>query len=287
METENTAKFRGGVAVITGAGAGIGSGLARQCASIGMTVVVTDVSSDRAEEVADQIRKSGGEADAMTVDVSHFKALDALAEAVYAKYGNRVRLLINNAGIETLGFSWEIPAERWESTLNINIHGIVHGARAFIPRMLASGQECWIANLASVGAFGVMPTQTAYIMSKHAVQSFSECLYLEMKVKQAPIHVSSVVPGMLKTSIFDAGAGAGEPQGAETYRSRMYHMMKDYGMDLDAGCKRIIEGICANKFWVDTQPEMTTGALQGRAKFLTEQRDPEIADEARHLLGLS
>src|SRR5690606_29713752 len=101
-----------------------------------------------------------------------------------------------------------IPAARWEATLDINIHGIVHGVRAFVPKMLATGEEAWIANLASIGAFGMMPGQTAYIMSKHAIQSFSECLFLELQHAGAPIHVASVIPGMLKTSIFDAEAGA-------------------------------------------------------------------------------
>jgi NAD(P)-dependent dehydrogenase (short-subunit alcohol dehydrogenase family) len=277
--------FAGGVAVITGAGAGIGSGIARRLGEVGMTVVVTDISLERAEQVAGEIRAKGGRAEAKRVDVSQPAELDRLAEEVFAQYGE-VRVLVNNAGIETLGLTWEIPAERWEKTLSININGVVHGVRAFVPRMIASGKEGWIGNLASIGGFSVMPTQTAYIMSKHAVQSFSECLYLEMEISGAPIHVSSIIPGMLKTSIFDAEAGAGEPSGAQKHRTVMREMMAAYGMDLAEGCARIVQQMAAGEFWVSTQPDMTDSVAAGRIEFLQNRRPPALNDQTRQLLGL-
>lgn len=283
--TKDEEKLAGGVAVITGAGSGIGMGLARRAGQLGMHVVVTDINGAAAEKVAQEIRDAGGKAEAIVVDVSKPAELDRLADEVFAKHGS-VRLLVNNAGIETIGFAWEIPVERWEATLNINLHGVIHGVRAFVPKMLATGEECWIANLGSIGSFGMMPTQTAYMVTKHAVESFSECLYLEMQVKGAPIHVSSVIPGMLKTGIFDAKHGEGEPEGAATHRKVMHDMMAAYGMDLDQGCKRIIERIAANEFWADTQPEMTEATLAGRIKFFQEQAQPELAEQARGLLGL-
>jgi NAD(P)-dependent dehydrogenase (short-subunit alcohol dehydrogenase family) len=274
----------GGVAVITGAGAGIGMGLARRAGEIGMTVVVTDISGERAEKVAEEIRAKGGKAEAQIVDVSKPAELDRLAAEVFAKHG-AVRLLVNNAGVETIGNTWEIPTERWEMTLNVNIHGVVHGVRAFVPYMLKAGQEAWIANLASVGAFGIMPTQTAYMMSKHAIQSFTECLHLELELAGAPIHVSSVIPGMLKTSIFDAEAGAGEPVNAGRHRQVMREMMAAYGMDLDEGCRRILSQIAENKFWVSTQPEMTAEMIAGRVAFFQAQEAPILSEQARQLLG--
>ena len=284
MTTDKQA-FDGGVAVITGAGSGIGSGLARRAGELGMTVVVTDISPDRAQGVADEIKAKGGKAEALVVNVAQPSELDRLARQVHDAFGD-VRLLVNNAGIETIGFTWEIPVERWEATLNINIHGVVHGVRAFAPYMLEAGKEAWIANLASVGAFSVMPTQTAYIMTKHAVQSFTECLYLEMQLKQAPIHVSSIMPGMLKTSIFEADAGKGEPADASAHRKAMFNLMTNYGMDLDEGCKLILEQVAAGKFWVSTQPEMTHAAVDGRIRFFRDQSPPFLADEAKQLLGI-
>lgn len=277
-------KFAGGVAVITGAGAGLGSGLARRAGALGMTVVVTDIDTGRATQVAEQVIEAGGKAEALRVDVSRPEELDRLAETVFERHGG-VRLLINNAGIETLGYTWEIPAARWEATLNINIHGVIHGVRAFAPKMIAKGEQAWIANLASVGSFGIMPTQTAYMVTKHAVQSFSECLYLEMELAEAPIHVSSIIPGMVKTSIFDASAGDGEPEAAAQHRKTMHDMMANYGMDLDAACKVILEQVAEGKFWVSTQPEMTDSMVAERIAFLSAKEPPRLNDTARQLLG--
>ena len=132
-------KFAGGVAVVTGAGAGIGMGFARRFAEVGMTVIVTDIAAERAEKVAGEIRDRGGKAEAMVVDVSRPEELDRLAAEVFDRHGG-CRVLVNNAGIETIGNSWEIPVGRWEATLNINIHGVIHGCRAFIPHMLKAGE---------------------------------------------------------------------------------------------------------------------------------------------------
>lgn len=276
-------KLGGGVAVITGAGAGIGSGLARRAGELGMTVVVTDVDLARAEAVAGAIEGAGGHAEALRVDVSRPEELDRLAETVHTRHGD-VRLLVNNAGIETIGYSWEIPVERWETTLNVNIHGVVHGVRAFVPRMLASGKEAWIANLASMGAFSVMPCQTAYIMTKHAVESFSECLYLELQLKNAPIHVCSVMPGMLRTSIFEAAAGAGEPPAAASHRRKMFEMMRDHGMDLAEGCKLILEQVAEGRFWIHTQPDMSMPAIESRIAFFKSQQPPVMNEAVRALV---
>lgn len=283
--TDAEKKLNGGVAVITGAGAGIGSGFARRAAQLGMTVYVTDVSLSSAESVAQEIRDAGGAAEALQVDVSKPSELDRLADHVFSRHGS-VRLLINNAGIETMGFSWEIPSQRWDATLDINVRGIIHGVRAFAPRMIESGEECWVANLGSIGSFGVMPTQTAYILTKHAVQAFSEGLFLEMKLKSAPIHVCSVLPGMLKTSIFEEQAGQGEPGSASVYRKAMREMASLHGMDLDEGCRVMMQQIAAGKFWVSSQPEMTADAIARRVEFLRDQRDPEVAEQAKHLLNI-
>ena len=277
--------FAEGVAVITGAGSGIGAGIARRVGALGMHVVVTDIVQERADSVASEIHTKGGQAEALRLDVSDPEALDALAQYIFARHG-AVRLLVNNAGIETLGYIWEIPLERWEATLNINIHGVVHGVRAFVPYMLKCGEESWIANVASIGAFGSMPTQTPYMMSKHAVQSLSECLYLELQMVGAPIHVSSVIPGMLKTNIFSADAGHNEPEGASRHRKTMYDLMMAHGMDLDEGCLRIVEQIAQCKFWVSSQPDMTADMVASRVAFLNGQLRTALTEQTRQLLGV-
>lgn len=269
--------LQGGVAVITGAGSGIGEGLARQASKLGMKVVLADIAGDRVEALATELRAQGGEALPVVTDVSDPAALDRLAELTHAQYGD-VRLLINNAGIETLGFSWEIPAATWEKTLGINIHGVIHGVRAFAPRMLSSGKPAFIANVASIGALGMMPVQTPYILSKHAVLAFSECLYLEMQLKNAPIAVSAVLPGPVATRIFQDSEALPDPVVAH-HRETMRGMLEQVGITpLEAGA-RILEQIAAGQFWVSTHPDITAGMAQGRAAHLSGLRNPVLAAE--------
>ncbi len=275
--------FAGGVAVITGGGAGIGAGLARRAGALGMTVVVADLNAAAAQATVDAIARAGGTAEAIAIDVAIPAELDRLADHVFSAYGD-VRLLINNAGIETVGFTWEVPAARWEATLNTNLHGVIHGVRAFVPRMIATGKAAWIGNLSSVGGFSIMPAQTAYIVTKHAVQSFSECLYLEMALKAPQIHVSAIIPGMVKTDIFNPEAGAGEPPNAAAHRRRMFDMMREHGMDLDLGCQVMLEQMAANTFWVHSQPEMSQQMIAGRIAFLQGQTAPELTAAARQIV---
>jgi NAD(P)-dependent dehydrogenase (short-subunit alcohol dehydrogenase family) len=274
---ETLETLSGGVAVITGAGSGIGEGLARHAAELGMKVVLADIAQDRIETVAADIIAAGGSALPVVTDVSNPDQLDALADKTYERYGE-VKLLINNAGIETLGLSWEIPAATWEKTLNINIHGVIHGVRAFVPRMIAAGETAYIANTSSIGGLGMMPVQTSYILSKHAVLSFSECLYLEMQLKQLPIHVSAVLPGPVATRIFEDSQGPGDAMSAH-HQAMMAGMLAVSGMSSLEAARLILPQIAAGEFWVSTHPEMTSEFANNRARHLAALATPELPPE--------
>ncbi len=104
--------LRGRTAVVTGAGSGIGEGAARYAASLGMKVVLADVAAERLDAVAADLRAGGAAVLAVPTDVRDAAAVDALAEAAYAEFGE-VTVLLNNAGLESLGFTWEVPADEW------------------------------------------------------------------------------------------------------------------------------------------------------------------------------
>lgn len=281
---QEMAVFSGGVAVITGAGSGIGEGLARFAAQQGMRVVLADVALDRAEQVAEDIRAGGAEALAVQTDVSEPEALDRLAAVTHETFGD-VTLLVNNAGIETLGFVWELPAALWEKTLNINIHGAIHGVRAFAPRMLEAGKRAWIANTSSIGGLGIMPIQTSYVLSKHAILSFSECLYLEMQVKKAPIHVSAILPGPVATRIFEDSATGEDPVNAR-HREVMRNMLKSDGITGYEAAAMILPQIAEGRFWVSTHPETTREFADNRARHLSALADPALPPEVLAGLGV-
>jgi NAD(P)-dependent dehydrogenase (short-subunit alcohol dehydrogenase family) len=280
--TDQLDRLRGGVAVITGAASGIGEALARQAADLDMRVVLADIAKPRIDELALAIASAGGSALAVETDVSKPEALDALADAAYDAFGD-VRLLVNNAGIETVGFSWEIPAATWDKALGININGVVHGVRAFAPRMIAAGNTAFIANTSSVGGLGIMPIQTAYIMSKHAVLAFSECLRLEMAVKKAPIEVSVILPGPVATRIFTDAEGAVDGIGAH-HRQQMEAMLEHSGISAQEAAQRILPQIASGQFWVSTHPEMMAEMAGQRAQTLTTLADPQLSAELEALL---
>jgi NADP-dependent 3-hydroxy acid dehydrogenase YdfG len=277
-------RFGGGVAVVTGAGSGIGEGIARHAAALGMKVALADIAAARIDAIARELRDAGLDAMAVSTDVSKPEALDALAATVHEAWGD-VRLLVNNAGVETMGFAWELPVEVWERTLNVNIHGVIHGVRAFAPRMIASGADCVIANLSSIGGLSVMPLQTPYILSKHAVLAFSEGLALEMLLKKTRVQVSAVLPGPVLTRIMRDAASGGDELTAH-HLAAMQQMLEAAGVTPDAAAQSIFDQLTTGEFWVSTHPDMMRQMGAARARLLESLSQPSLDGGMLALLGL-
>ncbi|BAX92612.1 oxidoreductase [Mycobacterium shigaense] len=188
--------FSGGVAVITGAGSGIGAGLAWQASQLGMTVVLADADGAAIAAVRDEIGGRGGSAVAVPTDVRNPVAMQELADRTYRDVGP-VRLLVNNAGVEQFGYLWDTPVANWQRVVDINVSGVFYGVRAFLPKMMAIDDHAWVWNLSSVGGVLAIPLQGPYITSKHAVLALTECLYLDVESAGHGhhIHVQAVLPG--------------------------------------------------------------------------------------------
>ncbi|EOM77793.1 SDR family NAD(P)-dependent oxidoreductase [Rhodococcus rhodnii] len=198
--------FRGKTAVITGAANGIGEGFARHAGSLGMNVVLADLDGDRASAVADDIaRASGVRTLAIATDVADESSVEALAERAWAEFGG-VDMLLNNAGLMAMGYSWEIPAVKWDAMLRVNVAGQANAIRAFVPRMLDRGTQAWVVGVSSVGGMLPSPLMSPYSATKFAVLALTESLRYEMDMKGAPIQVSVVTPGSVKSEIFRVAA---------------------------------------------------------------------------------
>ena len=130
--------FSGGVAVITGAGAGIGAGLARHAARLGMSVVLADIDAKAVGALRDELTADDAIAVHAVCDVRDPVAVYELAERTYRDFGP-VRLLVNNAGVEQFGYLWDTPVENWNRVVDINVSGVFHGVRAFLPKMIDAG----------------------------------------------------------------------------------------------------------------------------------------------------
>ena len=278
-ETEKSIVWRDGVAVITGAASGIGEALARHAScDQNMKVVLADIAERPLQQLASELSELGCDVLAVPVDVSEPESMAELAKKTYSHFGD-VMLLVNNAGIETLGFSWEIPAAQWDKILKVNVHGVVNGVNAFAPAMIASGKPCVIANMSSVAGLTTAPIQASYVMSKHAVLAFSECLHLEMAMKSVPIQVSAVLPGPVKTQIFNSIEQHPDPI-VSNHRQEMIDLLEKNGMAPKDAAETIFEQLSSGQFWVSTHPEMTAMLAQQRAASLSMLMTPSIHVES-------
>jgi NAD(P)-dependent dehydrogenase (short-subunit alcohol dehydrogenase family) len=270
--------FAEGTAVVTGAGAGLGEGLARHAGRLGMRVVLADVAEDRLTQVAAELRADGVEVLTVRTDVGDPEEVEVLAKRAYDAFGS-VQLLVNNAGVETTGYSWEIPPERWNLLMRVNLSGVYHGIRAFVPRMLRTGESSYVVNLSSVGGLAGAPLMAPYTASKAAVLALTESLAQEMQLIDAPIHVSAVLPGAVRTRIFnDAVASEAEPNDvAAWYRRMMRDNVAEHGIaPLDAA-QEILEQVAEGSFWILTHPERAVAIADRRGASLRDRSAPRLA----------
>ena len=268
--------FGGGVAVITGAGAGIGAGLARYAArELGMTVVLADIAADAIAAIRDELTQAGATAVDMVCDVRDPQAVQRLADRVAAELGP-LRLLVNNAGIEQFGYLWDVPVVNWQRLLDVNVSGAFHGIRAFVPRMLADPGRSWIWNLSSIGGVSAAPLQAPYIMSKHAVLALTECLHQEITLAghSGHVHVQALLPGAVASDIFTSAGGVdtGDAAAAEGHRAAMLKI-KEQAMDPYDAARTFFDQAAAGAFYLVSQ-SFVTAAMVARADVLRTRQAP-------------
>ncbi len=190
------------VAVVTGAGDGIGHALALAFAKEGMNLVLVDISPDSLETVEHEIRELGVEVMSKVTDVSDRDQMFQLADAAYERFGH-VHILCNNAGIGGGGPISELQMENWDWMLGVNLYGVIYGVHYFLKRMLASGEEGHIVNTASIAGMLAGPVMSTYHVAKFGVVAFSESLFHQLR--GTPVGVSVLCPGFVKTSIVKNG----------------------------------------------------------------------------------
>jgi len=212
-------ELTGRVAVVTGAGSGIGRATVRLLARRGAVVHAADVDGDSAHEVAAEIARSGGRMVAHEVDITDSGAVEALAARVYDAHG-AVDVLHNNAGIGHGGPIEETTLDDWRRLVAVNLMGVVHGVHTFVPRMLEQGRPAHIVNTASMA--GLLPNAqlAPYATTKHAVVGLSQSLNAELS--QRGIRVSALCPGIINTPIVADAQLRGELAGRRAAMARFY-----------------------------------------------------------------
>jgi NAD(P)-dependent dehydrogenase (short-subunit alcohol dehydrogenase family) len=198
-------EFSGKVAVITGAGSGFGREFALRGADLGMSLVLVDVQADALQSISDELASRGTPLMSRRVDVANGEQMDALAGEVEAEFGG-VHLLFNNAGVGSAGLIWENTVADWQWVLGVNLWGVIHGMRAFVPRMLAAATadpayRGHIVNTASMAGLLNPPTSGVYNVSKHAVVSLSETLHHDLALVGEQVRCSVLCPFYVPTGI--------------------------------------------------------------------------------------
>jgi NAD(P)-dependent dehydrogenase (short-subunit alcohol dehydrogenase family) len=234
-------EFAGRVAVVTGAGSGMGKAFATRFAAEGMKIVAADIQADALAATVAELTAAGHEVAGFRADVADAGSVRELADSAAARFG-AVHLLCNNAGVEGYldGPIWAATDKDWEWTVGVNFWSVVHGIRAFLPGMLAHGQPGHIVNTCSMTS--VVSAGNMYAITKHSVLALTEVLAADLRKQDAPIGVTALCPGIIATNLFrgsrnrpavlreDAGGDGASPGGRDAVagheaRERMHALL--------------------------------------------------------------
>jgi NAD(P)-dependent dehydrogenase (short-subunit alcohol dehydrogenase family) len=281
-------RFADRVAVVTGAGSGIGRALATHAANEGMRVVIADVEVSALEETAAEVETAGAEVVVVPTDVSRPDQVDALAALAYERFGG-VHLLCNNAGVFQAGISWQRELADWEWVLGVNLWGVLHGIRAFVPRMLAAGDEGHVVNTSSVAGLITGAYSAPYITSKFAVLGLTECLAHDLRAQDAPIGVSVLVPGVVDTKIAYSTRNRPDEPPSEA-QAPDHYLVEQALRDLLAKSGRppedvaglVFDAVRSGRFYITTS-DATEGMLRERFDAVVAGDFPPVSRWDLHL----
>jgi NAD(P)-dependent dehydrogenase (short-subunit alcohol dehydrogenase family) len=253
-------ELKGRVAVVTGAASGIGRAMSERFAAAGMHLVLADIEAEPLAEVAGALRGQGCEVEAERLDVRDSAALEALSQRCFSRFGG-AHVLCNNAGVASGGPVWEISEQDWDWVIGVNLVAMVHGIRAFVPKMIASGDPGHIVNTASIAGLTCPAFMSPYTVTKHAVVALSDTLKSDLALSDAPIGVSVLCPGWVRTRIHESDRNhpAGETIDAGEELAVMRELVDGFiagGIDPAVVAEQVHDAVVNGRFWIRTHPEM-------------------------------
>lgn len=279
--------YKGKTAVITGAASGLGRGIARACAARGMNLVLADINTSRLDEIGQELSGAGLEVLTVTANVAEVDDMERLAYLAFERFG-AVHLLFNNAGVLGESSTLDAMLKDWEWIMGVNLWGVIHSIRAFVPRMLESIQASRVVNIAGTAGFLSGPGTGIYRMTKHAVVSLTESLYHELALIDSRVRVSLVSPSFVKTDIM--AADKNRPANMQCFARTavvdpteeavrgFIHQQVEAAPAPETVAEAIFTGIDQDKFYIFTpalaQDHTSRIRLLNRMESIVEEKDP-------------
>ncbi|HEY2300680.1 MAG TPA: SDR family NAD(P)-dependent oxidoreductase [Acidimicrobiales bacterium] len=290
----------GKVAVVTGAGQGIGRALVERFTEEGMKAVIADVVPGLVESTTRELRDEGRDVIGVVTDVTSLESVEALRDATLQQYG-AVHLVCNNAGIGSgsEGQIWEHHVNDWRWSLDVNVMGVVNGINAFVPTMLAQDEEGHVVNTTSGnGGFTPLINSAVYATTKAAVVTITECLWGQLREIGAQVSASLLYPstrsrGVLNTGIWRPGANRPErydrpgapPREGRDSLGLYVRRMESAGLPVEFAplsevADLCFEGIVNDTFWITAPSENQQAKINARATSQIEMTEPSYLLES-------
>jgi NAD(P)-dependent dehydrogenase (short-subunit alcohol dehydrogenase family) len=276
--------LKGKVAVVTGGASGIGRAMAERFAAEGMKVVLADIEEGALTRAESEMRATGATVASKRTDVSRGEDVEALAGFTIDTFG-AVHVVCNNAGVAVGGVTWQQTVKDWEWVLGVNLWGVIHGIRAFVPIMLQQGDECHVVNTASGAGLHTRPWLAMYCASKHAVVALSESLYHELSLTGSKVKVSVLCPAVVNTRIGESernrpdvlrdAAGAGVPAQQMQAMEQAFRALLATGLPPEQVADAVVGAIRDERFYIITHEE-TKGRVSARLNDIIAGRNPTL-----------
>jgi NAD(P)-dependent dehydrogenase (short-subunit alcohol dehydrogenase family) len=275
-------EFKGRVAVITGAAEGIGKAMAAEAAARGMKLLLADIDAAKLDAATAELRAQGADADGLRTDVAKADQVDDLAQLAFRRFGN-VHLLVANAGVACAKPVWDTTPGDWEWVMGVNLYGVTNALRAFLPRMLANGEEGHVVATASMAGLVSLPGMAAYNASKHAVVTVMEGLHHDLTLRAAKIGASVLCPSWVKTriSLSERNRTAGEVtrrEGLDPVTAKLVEAVQRAvaeGLDPAEVARAAFAAVAAGRFYILTHGNSRAG-VKARLEDILQDRVPTL-----------
>ena len=282
--------LEGRVAVVTGGASGIGRAMGERFGQEGMKVVLADVEQPALEATVKELEADGLDVMGVVTDVADYEAVQQLRDAAIDAHG-AVHVLCNNAGVGAgaSGQMWDHELNDWRWALGVNVWGVIHGIKAFVPGMIASGEEGHVVNTSSGnGGISPLPSTPIYALSKSSVVTLTESLYAQLRAVDAAVSASVLFPGpnVLRTGLFSSWrnrpakyANPNPPSRPPTTIESFEKRMADAGVEIaytpvEEVADRVVEAIRHRTFWILPPSERTDAQIDARAASMRSRSNP-------------